>query len=50
MNDLWDVGLQDDKFSLISQMNKKCLIAVKTPVGISERFVMEETEMQGSVF
>ena len=50
MNDLWDVGLQDDKFSLISQMNKTCQIAVKTPVGISERFVMEEIEMQGSVF
>ena len=49
MNDLWDVGVQDDRFSLISQMNKKCQIAIKTPVGISDRFCMEEIEMQGTV-
>ena len=49
MNDLWDVGVQDDRFSLISEMNKKCQIAIKTPVGISERFIMEQIEMQGTV-
>ena len=45
MNDLWDVGVKDDKFTLISKMNKTCQIAVKTPVGISERFTMEEIEI-----
>ena len=49
MNDLWDVGVQDDKFALVGEMNRSCQIAVKTPVGITDRFTMEEIEMQGSV-
>jgi hypothetical protein len=48
MNDLWDAGVQDDKFALISKMNKSCNIAVKTPVGITDRFQLEEIEMQGT--
>ena len=50
MNELWNVGINEDKFSLISQMNKRCQIAIKTPVGISNRFPMEEIEMQGTVW
>ena len=49
MNDLWDVGVQDDKFALISEMNTRCQIAIKTPVGISERVTTEQIEMQGTV-
>ena len=49
MNDLWDVGITDDRFSLISEMNRKCNIAVKTPVGMSDRFVLSDIEMQGTV-
>ena len=49
MKDLWDVGVQDDKFALISEMNTRCQIAIKTPVGISDRFTMEQIEMQGTV-
>ena len=50
MNDLWDVGVQDEKFALIAKMNEKCRIAVKTPVGITDRFDLEEIEMQGTKF
>ena len=49
MNDLWDVGVSDDKFALISEINSKCKIAIKTPVGQTDRFVMERIEMQGTV-
>ena len=49
MNDMWDVGIQDDKFALMAKMNKKCNIAVKTPAGISDRFIANEIEMQGTV-
>ena len=48
MNDLWDVGVHDDKFALMARMNKVCNIAVKTPAGITERFVANEIEMQGT--
>ena len=50
MNDLWDVGVQDEKFALIAKMNENCRIAVKTPVGITDRFELEEIEMQGTKF
>ena len=48
MNDLWDTGVQDDKFAVISKLNESCSIAVKTPVGITERFQLQEIEMQGT--
>ena len=48
MNDLWDAGVKDDKFALISEMNTNCNIAVKTPVGITDRFQLEKIEMQGT--
>ena len=46
MNDLWDVGVQDNKFALVSEMNR----TVKMPVGMTDRFTLEKIEMQGSVF
>ena len=49
MNDLWDVGVTDDKFALISQMNAKSNIAIKTPVGMTNRFDLTQIEMQGTV-
>ena len=33
MNDLYDAGVTDDNFSLISLLNNKCKVKVKTPVG-----------------
>ena len=41
MNDLWDAGIRNDKFALIAKLNEKCRIAVKTPVGMTERFEVE---------
>ena len=49
MNDVFDAGLKGDKFALISLMNKKCLVKVKTPVGDTARFELNRIEMQGTV-
>ena len=49
MNDYYDVGIQDDKFPLISLLNKKCNVRVKTPVGDTEIFELKDIEMQGTV-
>ena len=37
MNDMFDVGVIDDKFAVMAKMNEKCSIAVKTPAGLTER-------------
>ena len=50
MNDLWDAGVQEDKFAQVAKMNQNCQIAVKTPVEITERFNLEKIEMQGTKF
>ena len=49
MDDVFDAGLKGDKFALISLMNKKCLVKVKTPVGDTDRFELNRIEMQGTV-
>ena len=49
MNDLYDLGVQDDKFALISALNDKCRVTIKTPVGQTEEFLLEKIEMQGTV-
>ena len=49
MNDIFDAGLKDDKFALFSLMNRKCQVKVKTPVGDTERFELNNIEMQGTV-
>ena len=38
MNDAFDAGLKGDKSTLISLMNSKCQVKVKTPVGEIDRF------------
>ena len=50
MNDLWDAGVQDDKFALVAKMNQNCQIAVKPPLGITDTFILEKIEMQGTKF
>ena len=42
MNDFYDVGVRDDKFSLIGLMNKMCNVKVKTPVGDLENFELNQ--------
>jgi hypothetical protein len=49
MNDFYDVGVNDDKFALISLLNEKCNVKVKTPVGDTDRFELNRIEMQGTV-
>ena len=49
MNDVYEAGVKDDIFALISEANKKSLVAVKTPHGLSRRETFEEIVMQGDV-
>ena len=49
MNDFYDAGVKNDKFALISLMNDKCKVKVKTPVGDTKRFELNHIEMQGTV-
>ena len=49
MNDLYDLGVKDDRFVLISKMNEECKVTVKTPVGVTDEFTLTDIEMQGTV-
>ena len=49
MNDLYDLGVKDDRFVLISKMNENCKVIVKTPVGNTDEFKLNDIEMQGTV-
>ena len=49
-NDLYNAGVQDDKFLLMAKSNEKCKVAVRTPWGsLTTRIEMNEIEMQGTV-
>ena len=49
-NDLFEAGVNDDKFVLVANSNKSCQIAVKTPWGsVSPRTEFKNIEMQGGV-
>ena len=50
MNDLYSAGLNDDKFALLYNVNSKVDIAVKTPVGKTERQSIKNVIAQGDVF
>ena len=50
MNDLYSAGLNDDKFSLLYNVNSIVNIAVKTPVGRTERKNISNVITQGDVF
>ena len=48
-NDLFKAGVQDDTFILVTNSNKDCQVAVKTPWGgLTERVTLKELEMQGT--
>ena len=49
-NDLWDVCKQDDKFHLIAKMDEEVHVKVKTPLGPTEEFELNEVVLQGTVF
>ena len=49
-NDLFKAGVQDDKFVVVANSNKKCDVAIKTPWGAkTKRTTLENLEMQGTV-
>ena len=50
MNDMFQAGLNDDKFKLLYNVNKSVNIAVKTPVGKTNRGVIKNVITQGDVF
>ena len=50
MNDLYQGGIQDDKFALLYNMNSKVKVAIKTPVGKTKRGIITNAVMQGDVF
>ena len=50
MNDLWDVQVQDDRFCLLSKLDEKCRVVVKTPCGTTDSFELSNIVLQGSVF
>ena len=49
-NDIFEAGVQDDKFLLMTKSNEKCQVAVRTPWGsLSRRVEINEIEMPGTV-
>ena len=50
MNDLFDADVQNDHYSLLCELNKKSLISIKTPMGITNRQQFNEIIMQGGVW
>ena len=49
-NDLYDVGVKNNLFSMIAKLDEKCSVRVKTPCGPTDRFKLERLVLQGSVF
>ena len=50
MNDMFKGGIQDDKFTLLYNINTYVNVAVKTPVGKTGRRVITNAIIQGDVF
>ena len=49
INDLYESGIQDDKLAIIFAANEHNQVAVKTPIGMTERVAVEKIVMQGEV-
>ena len=50
MNDMYKGGIKDDKFALLYNVNTEVNVAVKTPVGKTERGIIRKAIIQGDVF
>ena len=50
MNDFYSAGFDDDKFALLFNMNKNVNIAVRTPVGKTDRRNIHNAITQGDIF
>ena len=46
-NDLYNVGVRNDKLNLLHKSDKKNNVAIKTPFGLTDRFPVEDTVAQG---
>ena len=49
-NDIFKNGFRNDKLALLYNINKSAKVAVKTSTGITERIVIKDTIMQGTVW
>ena len=50
MNDVYQGGIQDDKFALLYDVNTHVNVSVKTPVGKTKRGIITNAIIQGDVF
>ena len=50
INNIFEAGLTNDKLCLLYYSNKQARIGIKNPSGISDRMVIEDTVMQGTVW
>ena len=50
VNDIYESGLQNDKLNILHMMNTTAQLAVKTPLGITERVTINNIVMQGTVW
>ena len=50
MNDVYEAGLNNDKFALLYNVNSSVDIAVKTPIGRTSRETIQNSIIQGDVF
>ena len=50
LNDMFSAGLNDDKFKLLYNINAQVKMAVKTPVGMTDRVDIRNVITQGDVF
>ena len=48
-NDLYNVGVRDDKLNLLHKSDKRNNVAVKTPCGLTERIPVDDAVAQGDV-
>jgi hypothetical protein len=49
-NDLYNAGVQDERFVLIANSNRNCNVAIKTPWGsTTKQTMLNNIEMQGTV-
>ena len=50
MNDLLDVQIQHENFTLISKLDEKSRIIVKTPCGPTDMLKLSRNVLHGSIF
>ena len=50
MNDLYETGLNNDKFEVIYKENSEIKVCVKTPYGKTSIFTLKDVLLQGTVF